>query len=173
MVLYKESALTSLGILVTRDVGSVAETLRRKDLADLFPVSNMLGWAQVFRWNTGDSKIFADPSLLFHLPEPTSESHVRRVDVKSADRISLQSPGHKGLVRIETRDRLINTFAIPTIMIQPDLTEFLPFILNRIAHCRFNLGRQMPPATAFLQAPLISCHVALEIIVYAIDMEME
>ncbi|KAJ6622316.1 caspase domain-containing protein [Mycena sp. CBHHK59/15] len=168
MLVYKEaSALTSLGVLVARDVHAFTATLGRKDPTDFFPVPDTQGRARVLRWNTGDLKIFSDPSLSLQLPMPYSEYRVCLVNVKSAGHIALHAPDRNGIIRIERQDHLIPTYAIRNIMIPPDLTDCLPFILNGIAHFHYHLGRQMPSATRLLQAPLISPHVALEM--YRLD----
>ncbi|KAJ6595372.1 caspase domain-containing protein [Mycena sp. CBHHK59/15] len=162
LVYKKASALIALGVLVACEVGAVTATLRRKDPADFVPVPDKLGWARILRWNTGDLKVYTDPLLSLQLPEPSSEYPVRQVDVKSTGHIALHASGPTGTLTIERMDRLITTYAVRNIPIPHDSMNPLPFILNRIAHFQFHLGRQKPPATTLLQVPMISRHVAVK-----------
>ncbi|KAJ6622310.1 caspase domain-containing protein [Mycena sp. CBHHK59/15] len=160
MRVYKEASSSNfLGVLVAGEIDAITATLERQDSADFFPEPNSQGWARVVRWNTGDLQVFSDTSLSLKLPEPYD---VSQVDVKSASHIALYASDSTGIRTIERMDRLITKYAFGNIPIPPDSTNPLPFILNGIAHFRFHLGRQMPPATTLLQVPMISRHVELE-----------
>ncbi|KAJ6603005.1 caspase domain-containing protein [Mycena sp. CBHHK59/15] len=163
MVIYQEaSALTSLGVLVVRDVGAVTAMLGTRNLDDVFTLPEN-SWARVLRWNAGELKIVSHPSLSPQLPKASSEYRVRQVDLKSARQITLHATEPHGPITIERQHRLRScTHAICNIMIQPELTDCLPIILNGIAHFHFHLGRQKPPARELAQAPLTSRHVAIE-----------
>ncbi|KAJ6622353.1 caspase domain-containing protein [Mycena sp. CBHHK59/15] len=160
MRVYKGGSSSDfLGVLVAGEVDAVTTTLERKDSADFFPQDNSQGSARVSRWNRGGLQVFSDTPLSLKLPEPYD---VSQVSEKKAGQIALYSSDRTDIRTIERMDRLITTYAVRNIPIPPDSTNPLSFILSGIAHFHFHLGRQKPPATTLLQAPVISQHVELE-----------